>query len=325
MNRFFTEEADAFIGQKVIEYNMASTDKERLTLESIVKERTGILLYLIPQRNLYIKEEDLSGYYLDVIKDIDRIIGSYAISGRSYIAYLTQICRYRCMRYIRKKEKAEQTEIAMLRSDPALYDYALLSEPLLPYTSESPSGMAMMDMKGIIRYILGACDGHESGNEEENILARHLESKVTRRRFLEYLMNLPQVEDARFLAGVSRVLRVDCSIIARFYELRRSELSDSHDAIESAEDIAARYWKLIATLRHAITKEADAEKLGELMEAVSKAERIYRKRLRIIRYAKRGLPHGRIAEIFSMPRSTVSNDISKIKHLLSSIKSGMDY
>ena len=94
---------------------------------------------------------------------------------------------------------------------------------------------------------------------------------------------------------------------------------------ESAEDIAARYWKLIATLRHAITKEADAEKLGELMEAVSKAERIYRKRLRIIRYAKRGLPHGRIAEIFSMPRSTVSNDISKIKHLLSSIKSGMDY
>ena len=106
MNRFFTEEADAFIGQKVIEYNRASTDKEKLTLESIVKERTGILLYLIPQRNLYIKEEDLSGYYLDVIKDIDRIIGSYAISGRSYIAYLTQICRYRCMRYIRKKEKA---------------------------------------------------------------------------------------------------------------------------------------------------------------------------------------------------------------------------
>ena len=105
MNRFFTADADRYIGKKVLEYNNAESEEERLRLESFVKERTGILLYLIPQRNLYISEEDLSGFYLDVVKDMDRIIGSFAISGSSYIAYLTQICRYRCMRYIRKKEK----------------------------------------------------------------------------------------------------------------------------------------------------------------------------------------------------------------------------
>ena len=52
MNRFFTADADRYIGKKVLEYNNAESEEERLRLESFVKERTGILLYLIPQRNL---------------------------------------------------------------------------------------------------------------------------------------------------------------------------------------------------------------------------------------------------------------------------------
>ena len=47
MNRFFTADADRYIGKKVLEYNNAESEEERLRLESFVKERTGILLYII--------------------------------------------------------------------------------------------------------------------------------------------------------------------------------------------------------------------------------------------------------------------------------------
>ena len=126
------------------------------------------------------------------------------------------------------------------------------------------------------------------------------------------------------MAGVSRVLRVDSAVISRFYELRNGELSGNDEAIESAELIAARYWKMIARLRHAMTKEADTEKLKDLMRATERAAGIYRKRLDVIKYRKRGLPQGRIAEILGIPRSTVANDISKMKALLEDIGKGMD-
>ena len=186
MNRFFTEEADAFIGQKVIEYNRASTDKEKLTLESIVKERTGILLYLIPQRNLYIKEEDLSGYYLDVIKDIDRIIGSYAISGRSYIAYLTQICRYRCMRYIRKKEKAE------------LHKYGQAQEPRkkeldasgeLKIAKESPENLFLQPLQTELGMQQGLEAGDGSHKAQNSIAIPAIHSLEGNSNAMEYTVS----------------------------------------------------------------------------------------------------------------------------------------
>ena len=325
MNRYFTAEADALIGRKVLEYNRAETDAERLGLEAFIKERTGILLYLSPRRNLSIGEEDLSGFYLDVVKDMDRIIGAFSISGTSYIAYLTQICRYRCMRYMRKKERNTQTEIALIRSDPSLYEYPLLSEPMKPYSAEVSKDADRMDLKGIIGYIIGRHGEGPSGNEQENALADLLGDSVSRRRFIEFLLHLPQVENASFISGVSRVLRVDLRVVSRFYELRRAELSGNDEAIESAEAIAARYWKIIANLRHAITNESDPEKLKELAEAAERTEMIYRRRLMLIKHAKRGFSHTMIARLFGMPRSTVSNDISRIKEMLSGIRGGMDY
>ena len=324
MNRFFTADADRYIGKKVLEYNNAESEEERLRLESFVKERTGILLYLIPQRNLYISEEDLSGFYLDVVKDMDRIIGSFAISGSSYIAYLTQICRYRCMRYIRKKEKNEQTEIALIRSDPSLYEGNVLREQSQPYSASFPARVSSMNMKEILGYIMGRKPSSIEETDTESVLASQLSQPVNRRRFLEFLLHLPKVETASFMAGVSRVLRVDSAVISRFYELRNGELSGNDEAIESAELIAARYWKMIARLRHAMTKKADTEKLKDLMRATERAAGIYRKRLDVIKYRKRGLPQGRIAEILGIPRSTVANDISKMKALLEDIGKGMD-
>ena len=324
MNRYFTAEADAFIASKVLEYNRAPTEEQKKVLEALIRERTGILLYLIPQRNLYIKDEDLSGFYLDIVKDMDRIISSFEISGISYIAYLTQICRYRCMRYVRKKEKNEQTELALMRSDPSIYEYGSMYETIRPYHS-SRVPRRPRTLREAVVCIMERKGRMSTGNEEENALASYLETPADRRRFLEYLLYLPQVEDAAFIAGVSRVLRVDLSIISRFYELRRSELSANDEAIESAEAIAARYWKMIANLRHAITKEADEEKLKQLTEAKERAERIYRKRLGIIKYAKRGMSHSRIAIVLGIPRTTVTNDISKVKQLLYRISHGMDY
>ena len=322
MNRYFTAEADRLIGEKVLEYNrherngVKRSDEELAELETFIRERTGILLYLIPQRNLYIKEEDLSGFYLDVIRDIDRIIGSFSISGTSYIAYLTQICRYRCMRYMRKKERKEQTEMALIASDPSSYSSSFTGESPAPYSASNVADASMMDLAGIIRHITKARTKTTKGTDPESVLANILTQPIERRRFLEYLLNLPQVEDASFMAGVSRVLRVDGSIISRFYELRRSKLADKEESIENAENIAARYWKAIARLRQAIAKETDESRMKDLMKASERASRIYNRRLELLRYAKRGLSQHQIASLMGMPRSTVSNDISRMRELL---------
>ena len=114
MNEYFSREADRYMTSLVLRYNSEKNESEKLKLENIVVERTKVMLYLIPLRSCLIAEEELSGFLLDVMKDISRFITSFTISGTSYAAYLTQICRYRCIRYMSRKKKAERNEMAML-------------------------------------------------------------------------------------------------------------------------------------------------------------------------------------------------------------------
>ena len=72
---YFSEAEDKRFTDLVIRYNSMDDDnEEKLHLENRIKERTMILLYLIPQRNMYLGEEDAGGFFLEIQKDIESII-----------------------------------------------------------------------------------------------------------------------------------------------------------------------------------------------------------------------------------------------------------
>ena len=97
---YLTEKEDRTFTKLVLEFNEMEKKNDSLyaEMENRIKERTSILLYMIPMYRLYLQEEDAGEFFLDIQKDIDWIIRSFRISGLTYNGYLTQICRYRVMR-----------------------------------------------------------------------------------------------------------------------------------------------------------------------------------------------------------------------------------
>ncbi len=324
MNNYFSKEADRRISEMVIRYNLLDDGNvEKLGLENLITERTRILLYLIPLRNSFIAEEDLSGFFLDVMKDAARFITSYTISGTSYIAYLTEICRYRCLRYMRKKQKEASTEEAVLFSDTSIYERPHeLMEPEYGYSASADPGYLELDLPALIKaMIAGRGKSYAPLREGESRLAEALGERLWRKRFMELLLYLPQSETRSTIAGLSRVLYIDGCIINRFFQLKAGYLAESSGNVSRLEELSSRYWVIAARIQHALPMETDPEKRAILEDSLKRAEELYRKRFSELRKARRGLSQSQIAELMGLPRSTVSFDLAKMRELLSSIAS----
>ena len=66
MKYLFDDKEDSRFSAIVLEYNSQEEgSNEKLKLENTVKERTKVLLYLIPQRYLFVPEEDASAFFMD--------------------------------------------------------------------------------------------------------------------------------------------------------------------------------------------------------------------------------------------------------------------
>ena len=316
----FDAKEDSRFSAIVLEYNSQEEgSNEKLKLENTVKERTKVLLYLIPQRYLFVPEEDASAFFMDIIKDLDKIIDSFRISRMTYNMYLTQICRYRCMQYMKRKRSAEFTEKAIIYSDLSMYDMDL-SERYCSYTIHQSPKLENLDMRTTIeRMIDGNQDVRIKNSEAEEMLREALATKVSRRRFITFLLTLPETETDRFMNGVSRVLSIDKALVAHFYLLKHEELMVNREERERAQDIAGRYWKTLARLRRAIATETDEFRIEVLGNAYKRTKGIYEKRREKVIKAKKGLTQKQAAAILSLPRSTISNDICKIRKLLESV------
>ena len=320
MQDYFREDADRTFSALVLRYNtLSEEDDERQKLAGIIRERTRILLYMLPQRNLNIMEDDAAALFMDMTADVDRIIGAFRSSGLTYNGYLTQICHYKSKGYLKRKHAEEVTEKALLYSDIPIFE-CTAAEHHAEYRGQKENGIETMGMKELVHFMIAA-DGPEMNAEGAELhLQRLLHSKVTRRRFITLLLSLPETETAGFMAGISRVMRLDGRIISRFYMLRHEELEGNSAERDKAEEVAGRYWKTMARLRHAIATETDEEKISGLMRAYERAREIYHKRREIVMRSRHGLSQRSISELLDIPRSTVSNDICRMKELLQCIK-----
>ncbi len=319
MLRLFSEAEDRRFSRMVLRYNaLEEGSEERGAMENAIQERAKVLLYMIPQRNLYLSAEDSSAFFMYMLDDVERIIRDFRASGLTFNGYLTQICRYRCKGYMKQKASRELTERALLYSDMTIYE-SHAAEKAIEYRNERCSGLEITDLKVLFERIVAA-DGPEiaaAGSERE--LQEMLHDRVTRRRFLALLLSLPETETSSFIAGVSRVLRVDGRLISRFYLLRHEQLSGNEKEKEKAEESAGRYWKTLARLRQAIALETDRDKLDRLNTAYGRTRDIYFKRRKLVMKARKGMTQKEISDLLGLPRSTVSNDICRMRDMLRKI------
>ena len=229
---YFTEKEDRAFTALVLEYNALPEDDDRhLALENRIKERTSVLLYLIPIRSFAMDMEDAGGFFLDIQKDIDWIIRSFRLSGLTYNAYLAQICRYRVMRYMRKKMKEKNLDNAMVFSEPSLC-YIPNKERCIPYSAAPDAKADDMDLRTIIRQMVRKHgEDIQALSAEEAAVAGYLDGPLRRRRFISLLLSLPETETPGFIAGISRLLRTDIGTTSRFYMLRHEWLRSRSGSI----------------------------------------------------------------------------------------------
>ena len=323
MKEYFSREADRYMTSLVLRYNSEKNESEKLKLENIVVERTKVMLYLIPLRSCLIAEEELSGFLLDVMKDISRFITSFTISGTSYAAYLTQICRYRCIRYMSRKKKAERNEMAMLiDASSGCERPTYLNEKENAYEGTLIPEYKSMDFVSIIKAILEDSDGQcGKCSAIEKELGDRLADRLCRRRFIEFLLYLPQTESPSFIAGISRVLRIDGAVISHFYYLRHLYLNTDDDAIGRLNEVTCRYWNMIVSLQRSMEYETDEEKTTMLKAALERTKAIHKRKLNALKKARHGLSQSQIASLMDIKRSTVSIDLEMIRILLKSLLS----
>ena len=323
MVRIFSEAEDRRFSDLVLRYNtLEEGSEERLALEGVIQERTKILLYMIPHRNLYLSKEDSSAFFMHILYDIDRIIGEFRASGLTYNGYLTQICRFRCKGFMKQRNSQEVVERALLYSD-VTAGTSQTGERTLEYRSERYKGLELLDLKVLIERIVSADGPGIRAGGAERALQEILHDRVSRRRFIVLLLSLPEVETSAFIAGVSRVLRVDGQMISRFYMLRHEQLAAHEERKkerERLEESAGRYWKTLARLRHAISIETDRDKIDRLSAAYGRTRDIYARRRAMVAKTRKGMTQKEIADLLGLPRSTISNDICRMRELLHSIE-----
>ncbi len=324
--QLFTESEDRAFTELVLEYNSLNREDNEtryIELENKVRERTALLLYLIPMRNLYLREEDAGGFFLDIQKDVNYIISSFRISGLSFNSYLTQVCRYRVLRYTKRKLRSRSMERAMLFSDMTIHE-SNTAERCSEYHAPHKD-VSAMDFREITKHMIKT----QSSillvrNDAEKALSEMLKSQIKRRQFVAFLLSLPETETPGFIAGISRLMRIDIETCSRFYTLRHEYLFTSNGRIlENLEAVAGRHWNMMVRLRKAIWIEGDAEKKSELFAKYRKLEEIYNKRRAEIARAHSGMTHKEIAALLGVSRSTITYGINSMKETLENIISGL--
>ena len=143
---------------------------------------------------------------------------------------------------------------------------------------------------------------------------------MRRRQFIEFLLALPETETPGFIAGISRLLRIDYHTASRFYSLRHEAMmNENGNEIKALQELSGRHWTILSKLGIATSNESDPEQREALYTRYRRMRKIYDKRLSDLQHAHSGLHHTTISEILGVSRPMVSADIKKVKTMLKNV------
>ena len=90
---YLSREEDELFSRTVLDFNNSSQTNEKE--KNAIRERTKILIYIVARDMLHLSYDDASTVFLDMEKELDKIITSYRVSNATFNQYLRQLCKYR--------------------------------------------------------------------------------------------------------------------------------------------------------------------------------------------------------------------------------------
>lgn len=317
---YFTLEEDRKFSDIVISYNaMKEAGKDDKKLYEFIKDRTNLLLYLIPIRNLFLEHDEAADIYVSLYEKIDGIIHSYRVSNSTYNNYLAHICRYRAMSNTAKRNREYLTLLDSSYHDfinsPQGCEDIMLAENSMHYGIDRPEAL-LLDLESLIEFIAENRDGStEELSATELELHDELESTAKRRMLLVYLLYLPSSPSPMVISEIAKVLELDSLILARFFELKHNLLSERLQKKEENYLKGIKHWKIMLSLMRAIELEADRKAKESLEEKYEKISKCHKQRMKAASESK-GLTQEEISLIVNESRATVYKSIAEMRNLL---------
>lgn len=320
---YYTNEEDKLFSSLVIRFNyLNDEDEEKKRLRTRIYDRTQILLYQLPLRNLYLTEDEASDIYLELRLNIDKIISSYKICNVTYNTYLIQICKYKARSIIRSTYKKEQFEDEYLNT--LQFEYEDSQIEVLerePFYGDIHPRIFDLDMKGLIEYIANTRDSNDNLGltSDEKELHEAMLIKKNRKYFMILLLTLPQFEEIIFIDRISRIMQLDSMVFSYFYSLRFELLNESNQKWRAAQETANRHYKTLLTIRTKLNYEIEEDKINDLNKTYERIYKHYIDKLAIARRKKRGLTQTETAKILGLTRSTICYAIKEVKMIIMDI------
>lgn len=325
---YLSKEEDSCFSRLVIDCNTSPDTEEKRKRLAEIKERTKILIYRVSQEILHMSKDEASSVYVEMNKDLDRIISSYRISSATYNQYLKQLCQYRARRMRREKGNKGIWERAFLMEEinwaahySSAYDftYGIGEEELSTLDMDTYSNM---NMENLFFHIINNKDrpDYPIYNEMEEKLRKALMKVTTRKRFLILILFIPKNTSGIESSDLARVLQTDESAIQKLLEMKEEYVgSNNTGRYGTALDRANKHWRIMAKLKKEISMERNEERKLRLQDHYHTQVKCHRQRIIEARKINRGMTRTEIAEILGMSRSTVCTAIVKMTEKLKEI------
>ena len=327
---YYSLQEDQRFSNIVVEFNqMDARESKRESLKKVIFDRTQILIYELPIRNLFLNEDEAAEIYLCLRDDVERIVDSYRYIGKTYNSYITSICKFKA-RSLDKRNKAGMNIEDSYKSD-LLYELEARDSIQFferePFYGTNRPEIYTMDMKALVEFISSSSDCNDFALDlapREIRLAKSLEKRISRKHMMIYLMYLPQMENPYFIDSISRVMNLDPMVFSYFYALKFELCTKINEKWQKKQNTAARHFKTLLKLRAQIAYETDREKIRNLNNIYTKVYNYYILSLEKSKRLKRGLNQNEIAEHLGIRRSSVFYAIKQTKSILTDALAEID-
>ena len=324
---YLSREEDELFSRTVLDFNNASQTNEKE--KNAIRERTKILIYIVARDMLHLSYDDASTVFLDMEKELDKIITSYRVSNATFNQYLRQLCQYRCRRIKQKTYQNNLWENAFFMEE-AVYnskhpgDYDVLDDCSKEHRSTETYNQDLYSeygLKEIIDFITKNRNvlDYPIFNNYEKKLRKALAIPTSRKRFLIFLLTLPRKTESIDSYDIARVLQVDECAINRLLYLKDEALGYQEEKIREIQSRASKHWRIMAKLVANINKENDEDKKRKLRDHYQTQVICHRKNVSEIRKVSNGMSRTYISNILGLSRSSVSVAVKETSTLLEMI------
>ena len=329
-NGFITKAEQEALEEKVAILFQKRSDGSDYTAElEYVREKTKLLLYLIPRRSYYLDRELCSEFYLSQLPGVDRIIMSYRITlSVPYVAYLHVILKGRAFAFMSKKYERMRKDDDFLYTSVNMLDASEVFEfepewDAMPSSDGPPARPPEeLSLNEIIEDVVTAVPcTHITGNLRRDIMLEYLRERDNRLRFMLFLLSNTDSLTSGEIRDLSELMNVSEHSFAELSTLLFSK-SEKRQVVkeERLDGKINRAWKryvlLTAAIHNPKTSEEEKKELRVQLEA---ALRRVRSNQESKAGRRRGLTIAFIARALSFSEAMVSSSIRQVKSFMEAL------